>query len=130
MEPLKLVTEPIPPMEVTLIGTPTPPGSPLTTGTVATTPDHQPNIVVKVITPFVAIAVRFGNIYFNSLSGFLIAATTTPAGAKLLGGREFSHTVSVCAGLALAPACVGLAKDLVTIFGKLEGKFPLLTGSV
>ncbi len=98
--------------------------------TIAVTPDHLPNVSVKVIAPLVAIGVRFGNIYLNSLSGFLVAATMTPQGAKLLGGREFSHTLYVCAGLAVAPAMVGFVKDLVTIFGKLEGKYPLLTGSI
>lgn len=120
--------EPIAPVTVAVIGTGN--GSVPLHDTVAVTPDHLPDVAVRVITPLVAILVRFGNIYLNSLSGFLVAATMTPAGAKVLGGSDFTHTLLTCASLAIAPAGVGLVKDLVTIFGRLEGKYPLLTGSI
>jgi hypothetical protein len=42
----------------------------------------------------------------------------------------FGHLVLTCAGLSVAGAGFGLLKELVTVFGRLEGKYPLLTGSV
>jgi hypothetical protein len=43
---------------------------------------------------------------------------------------DFAHLVLKCMSLAVAGAVVLSLKDLVTIFGKLEGKYPLLSGSV
>ncbi len=122
----------IPPVEVTVIGTPSTSGvppAPLTTGTIATTPDHQPNIVVNVVSPLVAILVRFLNLYLTTLVG-LVAAGMTPAGGKLLYTSDFVHLVLLCASLALPGAAVGFFKDLVTVFSRLEQAYPLLTGSV
>ncbi len=121
-------TAPIPPTEVTIIGTGTG-GSPLTTGTLAATPNHQPNLVVRVITPMVAITVRFINLFLTTLVGLLVAGMT-PAGSHLLYTSDFVHLVATCAGLAVPGAGLGFLKDCVTVFGKLEAKFPLATGSV
>lgn len=121
--------EAIPPVMVTVIGGTGDGGAPLTNGTVATTPDHQPNVITNVIQPAVAIAVRFGNVFGTTLVG-LVVAGMTPSGGKLLYTSDFYHLVLTCASLALPAAALGLLKDLVTIFGRLEGKYPLLTGSV
>jgi hypothetical protein len=125
----------ITPVEVTVIGTqgtalatPSAP-APLTTGTIATTPDHQPNIVVNVVSPLVAILVRFLNLYLTTLVG-LVSAAMTPAGGKLLYTSDFAHMVLVCASLALPGAAIGFGKDLITVFSRLEQSYPLLTGSV
>jgi len=108
----------------------TPPApSPLTTGTVATTPDHHPNIVVNVVSPLVAIVVRFLNLFLTTLVG-LVVAGMTPAGGKLLYTSDFVHLVALCASLALPGAAIGFGKDLITVFSRLEQKYPLLTGSV
>jgi hypothetical protein len=118
----------IPPVEVTVIGSmkdvvPT-------TGTVATTPGpHQPNVIVTVITPLVAIFVRFSNTFFISLVGLLTAAMT-PAGSHLLYTSDFYHLLITCANLSIPVSGLGLIKDLVTVFGKLEQKYPLATGSI
>lgn len=98
-------------------------------GTVAVTPPHQANLVINVVSPLVAILVRFANVFVTSLLG-LLSAAVTPAGAKLLGAGDFGELLITCASLSLAPACVDLLKNLVTIFGQLENKYPLLTGSV
>jgi len=120
--------DPIPPVEVSVIGTPTPPGTtpPLTTGTVAQTPDHQPNLVVNVVAPVVAILVRFANVYLTMLSGLVVAGMTS----NIIPAADFLHLVMRCAQLSVAGAGVGLLKDLVTVFGRLENKYPLLTGSI
>jgi len=124
-------TIPIPPVQVTVVGS----GdlvkgtSPLTTGTVATTPDHQPNIAVTVIGPLLAIMVRFGNTFLVALLGLLVAAMT-PAGGKLLYTSDFFTMLLTCSSLAFPGAILGLIKDMITIFGRLESKYPLATGNV
>lgn len=104
-------------------------GAPLTSDTVAMTPDHQPNLVVKVIGPALALFVRFINLFLTSFVG-LVVAGMTPAGGKVLYTSDFMHLVVLCASLALPGAALGFFKDLVTVFGRLEGKYPLATGNV
>lgn len=121
----------IPPVTVAIIseGTGSGGGTPLTTGTVGTTPDHQPNVVLRAISPVVAIIVRFINAYLTTVVG-LITAAETPLGAHVLPARDFYHLFLTCSSLAVAGPIVDLAKNLITIFGKLESKFPLGTGSI
>ncbi len=121
----KIVTEVMEPVHVTLVGT----GDGLVKGTKATTPHDQPNIVLNVVQPIVAIGVRFGYLFLTTLVGLLVAAMT-PAGGKLLYSSDFYHLLETCANLSLPVAGLGFLKDLVTVLGKLEGKYPLVTGSV
>lgn len=116
----------IPPVEVAVIGSPSDGGMPFQTGTVLATPDHQPNVIVTVVTPIVAILIRFLNTYLSSLVGLITAGMAT----NLIPATDFYHLVLKCATLSLAGAGLGLLKDLVTVFGKLEQKYPLATGSV
>ncbi|HEX2594706.1 MAG TPA: hypothetical protein VHL34_24600 [Rhizomicrobium sp.] len=121
--------EPMEPVKVAIIGTGDG-GTPLVSGTTATTPSaSQPNLVVTIVTPVMAIIVRFINLYLVTLVG-LIGAAMTPLGNEVLPAHDFIALVKTCADLSLGAAGFGFLKDLVTIFGKLEGKFPLLTGSV
>ena len=120
-DPIK--SEPIQPVSVTVIGTESDGLPPCTT---ATTPGLMPNIVVTVITPLVAIVVRFLNAYFTTLAGLITAGMAT----NVIPAEDFYHLVLKCATLSLAGAALGALKDIVTVFGKLEGKFPLATGSV
>lgn len=124
-------TIPIPPVQVTMVdsGIRLAGASPLTDGTIATTPDHQPNLRVTVIGPIQAIAVRFAYAFLTALVGLLVAAMT-PAGGKLLYTSDFFSLLLTCGSLALPGAALGLLKDLVTIFGRLEAKYPLATGNV
>ena len=121
---------PIPAVTVSVIGTGDGSGlSPSIDKTVAVTPDHQPNLIVQVIPPVTAITVRFVNLYLTVLVG-LIVAGMTPEGGKLLYTRDFIHLVTLCGSLAFPGAAVGLIKDIITVFGRLEGKYPLSTGSI
>lgn len=124
-DPIKTEVLPIPPMSVSIISG-TGPGSPIPSGTVVATPDHQPNLVVQVVTPIAAIAVRFVNTFLTSLIGILTGAMAT----NVITATDFLHLVYKCAGLSIAGAVIGAIKDCVTIFGKLESKFPLGTGSI
>jgi hypothetical protein len=102
----------------------------LSSGTIAETPGHsQPNLAVNVIGPTVAIIVRFVSIYLTIFLG-LITAALTPHGQNAIPWQDFSHLLVTCATLSLSGSLLDLIKNLVTIFGRLEGKYPLLTGSV
>ncbi len=124
-DPEKTETTPIQPMTVTVISG-TGDGAPIPSGTVMATPDHQPNLIIQVVGPIAAILVRFINTFLTALLGILMGAMTS----NVIQASDFIHLVYKCAGLAVAGAGVGLLKDLITVFGKLEGKYPLATGSV
>ena len=116
----------IPSEPVTIIGTGTGDGTPLSTGVTAQTPDHLPNLVVRVVSPLMAILVRFVNTYLTFVVGTVTAGMTS----DLLPYHDFYTLLVFAAKLGISGAVLGLLKDCVTIFGKLEGKFPLGTGSI
>lgn len=119
---------PIDPVTVTVIGTGD--ASRLPPTTEAETPGaHDPNVIIRAIQPFVAIAVRFVNVFLTQLAGLVVAGMTS-AGGKLLYTSDFYHLILICASLSLPGAGIAFIKDLVTVFGRLEQKYPLLTGSV
>lgn len=128
MEEKTTQSRPVEPVQVAVIGTGD--GSKLATGMEAVTPGvHEPNLVVRVVGPIFAIFVRFTNTFLVQFAG-LVVAGMTPAGGKVLYTGDFMDLVVLSASLSLPGASVGLIKDLVTIFGKLEHRYPLLTGSV
>lgn len=99
----------------------------LSSGTEAVTPgEHVPNIVTQVIPPIMAVAVRFANTFLTVLLGLITGSLAT----NVIPAHDFLDLVLKCAGLSVAGAGIGLVKDLVTIFGRLESKYPLATGSV
>lgn len=118
--------EPAAPVAVAVIGTGN--GAALLGG-IATTPGRQPNLVVTVIGPVTAVAVRFVYTFGGQLVG-LLSAAMTPAGAKVLYTSDFYTLVLTCASLSLPWAVLAGFKDIITIFKGLEGKYPLLTGNV
>lgn len=124
----KTSIESIAPITVTMVGSGggTGDGAPISNNQMLHTPDHQPNVIVKVVTPIVALLIRFGNAYVTALVGLVTVGLTTDA----LPAADFYHLVVRCAGLSLAGPAVAAAKDAITIFQGLEKKFPLLTGSV
>lgn len=117
-------SERIEPVNVTVIGNTK--GAPLESETIAVTPDHQPNIVITVITPLMAIVVRFLNAYFTMLVGLIAAGMTS----NIIPASDFMSLVWTCAKLSIAGAGLGALKDCVTVFGRLEQKYPLATGQV
>lgn len=125
---VKTVTEAVAPVPVAIIGTGDG-GSPLTSGVTAVTPDHQPNLIVTIVTPLVAILVRFINQFLTTLVG-LVGAGMTPAGGRILHADDFVHLVLTCASLSVAGAGFALIKDCVTVFGRMESRYPLITGSI
>lgn len=118
------------PVTVAMVGTGTGDGTaaaPLTAGTIARTPDGQPNIRLNIITPAVAIAVRFVNLFLTTLVGLLTAAGV---GVRLFDVSDFQSLLVKSAWAGLIVAGMGLLKNLITIFARLEGKYPLATGSI
>lgn len=118
----------IPPVTVTMVGNGTGDGgAPIPNNTEAKTPDHQPNVIVKVVTPLMAIGVRAVNVFltvFLSLTG--IGNLAHVAIGDGMPAIDF-HTALMFAGLAALGE--GL-KSLLTITTGLEKKYPLGTGSV
>lgn len=120
-------SEPMDPVQTTVVGVGDANQKYLPSGTIATTPgENQPNIVITVVKPITALAVRFAHNYVTALVALITAGMTSEA----IPASNFGHLVLECAGLAFAGAAVMVLKDLVTIFGRLEEQFPLLTGKV
>jgi len=94
---------------------------------------HQPNLLVTVISPIMALVVRFAFQFTTSIVSFL-SLKMVPAGSnevlQAIHAVDFVTLLYTAAGLSLAPAGYDLLKNLVTIFGRLEQKYPLLTGNV
>lgn len=103
--------------------------APTPSGTLAVTPEGQPDLIVNVVTPAVAILVRFVNSFLTSFVGLITAAGIGVAGAAI-PGADFGTVVQGAALASLAIAGVETLKNIVTIFGRLEGKYPLATGSI
>lgn len=121
-------TEPTPiePVHMTVVGVGDASPKFLPSGTVATTPGtNQPNIVINVVSPIVAILVRFIHNYITALLALLTAGAVGTVTAS-----DFGHLVLKCSGLALAAPAIMAFKDIATIFGNLEERFPLLAGKV
>lgn len=116
LEP-KLSTIEIQPVQAVIIGT-----GDGTVKQVIETPAGQPDLIVTYIGPVLAILVRFVNTFLTILVGLVSAGMTT----NIIPAHDFVELVWKCAQLSVAGAGFGLLKDLVTVFGKLEQKFPLL----
>lgn len=119
-------SRPVQPVTVAIIGTGD--GSRLPSGTIAETPGkHEPNIIVKVVLPIVALLVRFGYDWCVSFSGSMLAGGVT---TKVLPHTDLESMLSGAIILATSIAGVGAVKNAATIFSGLEKKFPLASGSV
>jgi len=119
----------LPPVSVTLVRSSTISGgpTPIETGLTATTPGtNQPNLLVTVISPLVAVSIRFANTYLTILVGLVSAGLVS----DVIPHADFLSLVATCASLSVAGAGVGLLKDCVTIFSRLETRYPLLSGNV
>ena len=73
-----------------------------------------------------AISIRFINSYLTMLVGLVGAGMVS----NIIPAHDFIQLVQSCAKLSLAGAGFSFLKDLVTVFGNLEKKYPLLTGNI
>lgn len=90
------------------------------------TPGVGPNILISVIKPIFAVLIRLANNYATALAGLLVVGMTS----DVIPYADFVELVKTSAQLSIAPAGVAFLKDCITIFGKLEHKYPLATGSI
>lgn len=90
------------------------------------TPDGHPNVTLKVITPFIAIVVRFVHLFLKTFAG----SFTAEKAMEYFSSASVHHDINYALLAALATAGFGLVTDLITIFKGLEGKYPLATGSI
>jgi hypothetical protein len=116
-----------PPVPITMIGTG--PGTDLT-GMVGITPKGKPNIIVtSVVHPMFAILIRFIHLYLVTFVG-LVTAGLTPLGEQVIQFHDFWSLLASCSLVSLPGPMLGALKDLITIFGDLESKFPRITGQI
>lgn len=94
----------------------------------AVTPAGTPNIAVHVIGPAVALLVRFAHLF--GLTWLALMALGGMTGQEILPWTDLSQLATKCAYAASITAGMGAAKDIVTLLGKLEQRFPFLTGNV
>ncbi len=126
-----------PPVSVAIVGTGDDGMTPGQDRVLAHTPGDQPNLFVKVITPAMAIFIRAVNLFLVTFSAILsaegLAATgLDPTGAlkSVISVADFKQAVFIAAWLGFVSAFVGTVKNLITVFGQLEGKYPLASGSI
>jgi len=117
------------PVTISIVGTGDAMGggvAPTPSGTIVTTPGTQPNLLINVITPAIAVLVRAISLFLTTFIGLL-----TAAGVGVDGFHGDVQTVlGHCITASLIVAGMGTLKNLVTIFGRLEGKYPIATGSI
>lgn len=95
------------------------------------TPSGTPNIAMQVVGPAVAIFVRFLHLFFVTAGGILTAAGVDKvSGLEAIPFSSFQDLLWKAAFIGACTALVGAVKDAGTLFGKLEQKFPFLTGNV
>ena len=121
--------DPKAPVTISIVGTGDGAGggvAPTPSGTVAVTPDHQANLLINVVNPAIAIVVRAATLFLTTFVGLLTAAGIGVGPA----GQDFQHVLASAAMASFIVAGMGTLKNLVTVFGRLEGKYPLATGSI
>ena len=111
----KTMTKEITPMAVAVIGTG---DGRLKDGVVAITPEGQPNLPIRLIAPLIAVLVRALNLFFLTLSGTLAVSAFSDGSLESV----VIQTLTIVG--------LGVIKDCATVFGNLERKYPLATGSI
>jgi hypothetical protein len=128
MDEKTTTSTPMAPLQTTVIGVGDSDQRYLPSGTRAVTASpHQPDVILTVISPLLAILIRFGNIFCLTLAGALTAGGLS---GTVIPHADFLAMVRPAIFLASCTAGVGFLKDLATIFSGLEKKFPLATGNV
>ncbi len=116
------LSRPVEPVTVVVTGTGD--GSKLPTGTVATTAGvHQPNVVIKVITPIAMMLVRASKAFMISWLAIMPAAGAT----GIIPSHDFWDLAMKAAGLSVGVAVVAAGNALLEILTKLDQRFPSWT---
>lgn len=118
-----------PPVAIVMSRTGT--GDGLPNNTVATTPDHLPNVIIKVITPLASILIRSLRVFIQTLLGGLGGAglvAGTGVGQKYLPFYDFRQALTLSASIAVTAAIVCALQNTGELLGDLDQRFPLLRG--
>lgn len=97
-------------------------------GTVLSTADHHPNVLIKTLSVLQTLAIRFGFMFFTSLAGSVTGGAVS--GQTVIVWHDFSELLYKAAILAAITGAIDLIKNLATIFSRLEQSHPLMTGNV
>ncbi len=116
----KLVTTAMAPVQIMAIGTGTGTGGPKEQ--LVETPEGQPDVLVRYITPLVAILVSAAYTFLTVLVPTVSAGMTT----NLIPATDFMDLLGKCASLSVAGAGLDILKNLITLFTTLKQKFPIL----
>jgi hypothetical protein len=81
------------------------------------TPPGQPDILMKRITPLIALLARAGSVFFTTMSGQIGAGAI-----GVIHGQTWQDSALISASAAAAATIWSLA----TIFGNLEKRYPIL----
>lgn len=115
-------SRPVEPMQVTIIGTGD--GSRLPTGTEAKTEgEHQPNVVMNVVTPIMAMLVRGTKAFMVSWLGIMPVAGMT----GIIPFTTFWDLTIKAAGLSVGVGVMASGNMFLEILTKLDQKFPTWT---
>lgn len=115
-------SRPVVPMQVTVIGTGD--GSRLPSGTIATTEgEHQPNVVIKVVTPILMILLRGTKAFVVSIVAILPVGGAT----GLIPAHDFFDLLWKSAILSTGVGITAALNALIEVLSKLDQKFPTWT---
>lgn len=116
------VSRPVTPAVVTMIGTGD--GSKLPTGTIARTDgEHQPNVIINVVTPIAMILLRGTKAFMVSFVG--VVGVGGPTG--IIPAHSFWELAMKAASLSVGVGVLAGANALVEVLTKLDQKFPSWT---
>jgi len=91
-------------------------------GTMLSTPEGMPNIVIKTKSPLVRMLTRIARVYVNALVGMLSVVLGNLAPGYLTPPDEFGQKFLLAAGLALAPAAITLLTNAAEVLAKLDNQ--------
>jgi hypothetical protein len=94
-------------------------------GMTAATAVGHPDVIIKVVQPLMIITVRAARVFLQTLMGLLTAGTVAP---KALPAADFAHLLLLCASLSVAPAAYCIGQNALELLGKLDQKYPTLSG--
>lgn len=101
-------------------------------GKIIQTPGSAKNIVPIIVTPIIAILVRFGHAYLSAVVALMggIPLADKIGDVPIVPFHDFTDLFVKSLTLAAAGPSLELLRDVVTIFSRLKEKYPLLTGNV
>lgn len=123
-DPVKSSTSDLVPVHALVIGSGTGDGGSVKNNAVGETPENQPNIVIRTITPLMVTTIRAGKIYVQTLLGLITAGAVKP---ELLGVHDFTAVLYSAAYLSVASAGMSVLTSALELLTELNQKYPRLS---